>query len=125
MSNERPEIGFHWRSLLFLGAFLTILGLLAILYPVSSSVAVGWLVGFLLVAELCPLRGWGALAFSSAISFLLGVVLLINFPISALWAPGLVVGIDLVSHGFAYFLIANGIRKGLEAAATSEIRKAA
>jgi uncharacterized membrane protein HdeD (DUF308 family) len=57
-----------------------------------------------------PHRGWGLLLFNSVISFMLGVILLVEFPISALWAPGLFLGVDLLVTGIAMMSLAFALR---------------
>jgi uncharacterized membrane protein HdeD (DUF308 family) len=47
-----------------------------------------------------PHYGW--VAFSAVITFLLGVLLWVQWPISAVWFPGLAVGINLMFAGIAW-----------------------
>jgi len=49
---------------------------------------------------LPPVRRWGWLAASGALSIILGVVLLFGLPVTAVWALGLFLGIDLIFLGF-------------------------
>lgn len=45
--------------------------------------------------------GWGWALVSGLISVLLGVLIWSGFPGTALWALGLIVGIDLIFYGWA------------------------
>jgi uncharacterized membrane protein HdeD (DUF308 family) len=59
---------------------------------------------------LRPHRGWGMLLFNSIISFMLGIILLIELPVSALWAPGLFLGVDLLITGIAMIALSFALR---------------
>lgn len=60
-----------------------------------------------------PHHGWGWLMFSGIISVLAGVLLFIGLPSTAVWALGLLVGINLLSSGL-YFLALGGALKGMK-----------
>ena len=47
---------------------------------------------------------------NSIVSFTLGVILLIQFPVSALWAPGLFLGADLLVTGIAMIALSFALR---------------
>ena len=49
--------------------------------------------------------------FSAAMSFLLGILLLQEWPLSGLWAIGTLVGVNLLFAGFAMISIASAARK--------------
>lgn len=55
---------------------------------------------------LPELRGWGRLAFSGVVSLLLGSVLFLGLPVSAIWALGLLIGMDLIFLGVSEIAIA-------------------
>jgi uncharacterized membrane protein HdeD (DUF308 family) len=57
------------------------------------------------------LTGWGWHAFSGAIAALMGVLLLLQWPFSGLWAIGLFIGIDLIFAGWAWVALALNLRK--------------
>jgi uncharacterized membrane protein HdeD (DUF308 family) len=59
-----------------------------------------------------PGLGWGWLMVSGLVSLLAGVMIFMNLPSSAIWALGLMVGINLISSG-AYFLAMGGVIKQL------------
>jgi len=52
--------------------------------------------------------GWHVL--NGAISILLGILVLAQWPISGLWAIGLFIGIDLLFHGITWTTFAFGLR---------------
>jgi uncharacterized membrane protein HdeD (DUF308 family) len=61
--------------------------------------------------DLRPFPGWGWIGFSGALSVLLGILLLFGLPGTALWAVGLLVGIDLIFLGVAEIAMASAIQR--------------
>ncbi len=57
-----------------------------------------------------------ALTISAAMAFLLGILLLEEWPLSGLWAIGTLVGINMLFVGFAMISIASAARKLVRAA---------
>jgi len=60
----------------------------------------------LLGAPLVQLPAWGWHAFDGVISFVLGLLILAQWPASGLWVVGLFVGIRLISCGIAWIALA-------------------
>ena len=52
-----------------------------------------------------PVRGWGWLLFGGIISVMLGVMLWRQFPISGVWAVGVLVGVRFLMSGFELMAI--------------------
>jgi len=104
-----------------LGGILEIVvGVLVIGAPAAAAVgltlvlAVYLLVGglFRTVAALAigfPGSGWAALG--GVVSFLLGLALWRQMPVSGLWFIGTCVGVDLLLHGAAWIAFALGVRR--------------
>jgi len=61
--------------------------------------------------DLRPFPGWGWIGFSGALSLLLGGLLLFGLPDTAMWAVGLLVGIDLIFLGVAEIAMASAIQR--------------
>lgn len=59
-----------------------------------------------------PGLGWGWLMVSGLVSLLAGVMLFMGLPSTAVWALGLLVGINLISSG-VYFLAMGGVIRHL------------
>ena len=57
------------------------------------------------------LPGWGWQAANGAVSAIMGVLLLMQWPASGLWVVGLFVGIDLIFYGWAWIALAIGLHK--------------
>lgn len=95
-------------------------GALMVFRPVISAEAVTFVMSvFFLVAGLYQLfasmwthlPGWGWQAVNGALSAIMGVLLLMQWPVSGLWVVGLFVGIDLIFYGWAWIALAIGLRK--------------
>lgn len=90
-------------------------GAVLVLFPVAGTLALTLvLAAFFLAsgvfkliraAQHKPLAAWGWLLFDGLLSLALGVILLLGWPGTAVWALGLLVGIDLVFGGASLVLI--------------------
>src|SRR5271156_6104296 len=56
--------------------------------------------------------GWGWQAADGIITFVLGLLVLAQWPASGLWVIGLFIGIDLIFYGGAWIALALGLRPG-------------
>jgi uncharacterized membrane protein HdeD (DUF308 family) len=94
-------------------------GFLLLKHPLISAesltvlMAAFFLVGgmFEIIAPLVmslPETGWHVL--NGAVAVLLGILLLVQWPISGLWAIGLFVGVDLLFRGITWTVFAFGLR---------------
>lgn len=79
-----------------------------------------FLAGYFLADGVCkivvsfrfrPTRGWLWLLFSGGVSLLLGVLIWSQWPMSGLWAVGVLVGLNLISTGFALLQSASMLRE--------------
>jgi uncharacterized membrane protein HdeD (DUF308 family) len=52
-----------------------------------------------------PQTGWVWMLISGAIAFVLGLLIFAGLPGTALWAIGLLVGVNLLSSGLAYLFL--------------------
>ena len=67
---------------------------------------------FQLISSLVlHLPGWGWHALNGIITFVLGVLVLVQWPVSGLWAIGLFIGIDLIFFGWAWVALALDLHK--------------
>jgi len=95
-------------------------GLLVTRPVVSAEVLTVVMAMFFLVGGLFQLihsivvafPGWGWQALEGAVTFLLGVLVLAQWPVSGLWVIGLFIGIDLIFYGAAWIALALDLRKG-------------
>ncbi len=101
---------------------LFVVGLLLLFFPMTGVAAVGLLLAiylfldafgsFALARSIHPISGWGWMVFNGVVSFLLGTLFLIGWPVTSLWLVGLYVGISLLLDGLALVAIGWMLRKG-------------
>jgi len=94
-------------------------GLLLVTKPtVSAEVATVFIASFFMIGGLfqllaslaIALPGWGWQAADGIITFVLGALILVQWPASGLWVIGLFLGIDLIFYGCAWIALAFGLR---------------
>lgn len=95
-----------------------ITGLVFVVYPLSGAVVLTLFLGiFFLVIGICKLLlsffwkmrpGWKWLFFAGVFSLFLGLLVIFGLPGTAVWAVGLMLGIDLILFGIT--LIALGVK---------------
>lgn len=103
------------------GVLYAAAGVLALLYPFSGALALTLLLAGLLLAEgvlriflastLKRREGWGWFLAAGIASILLGGMLILGWPSTALWALGLLLGIDLIFGGAMNASLALACRK--------------
>jgi len=113
----------HWAGFFYhlLAAILFgITGLLLITRPLISAEAVTiimamfFIIGglFQLIGSLATTpSGWGWQAADGIITFILGALVLAQWPASGLWLIGLFIGVDLIFYGCAWIALALAVRK--------------
>jgi uncharacterized membrane protein HdeD (DUF308 family) len=60
--------------------------------------------------QLKPAKGWGWTLFSGLVSVLLGIMLWSEFPISGVWAIGMLVGIRMLFSGLTLIMLGSATR---------------
>jgi len=111
--------GFLW-GLLF-GVLLLLAGLSLVFNPLAGMISLTLLIAALFLAtgvvkvvyafSLRPVSGWGWVLASGVVSIALAVMILSDFPWSAAAVLGILLGVELVSNGVLFLLIALGLRK--------------
>jgi uncharacterized membrane protein HdeD (DUF308 family) len=105
--------GFLWQILL--GILYVAFGAALFSQPVSSALILTYFLGLLLlmsgiVRVLLSFRHWREagwlMLLSGAFGVAAGLIVLTGFPKTGLWVLGLVLGIDLISHGAAWLTYA-------------------
>jgi uncharacterized membrane protein HdeD (DUF308 family) len=106
---ERHEPGFWW-SLLG-GLIAGVFGLLLLVYPLQGVLALGvMLTVFYLVTGILwcyaawlirSQHGWGWWFFGGLLSIVIAIFIWTQFPISAVWFPGFLVGLNILYFGIA------------------------
>lgn len=98
------------------GVIYAVAGAALLVHPVHGAVALTLLAGFAFIVEgivrcgfaiqIRPERGWGWMLFGSIVGVLVGIMLLIQLPISGLWALGVLAGINLLVTGWTFIMLA-------------------
>lgn len=100
---------------LVIALFTLILGVLMILNPELTVVTLTFLLGLFFLASgvfriigslLSRFRSWGWVLLNGIISFILGLLILFQWPAASLWVIGLFVGIDFLFAGWSLVMIA-------------------
>jgi uncharacterized membrane protein HdeD (DUF308 family) len=113
----------HWGGFflhLLVAIVCGVVGVLMLTKPVISAEALTMVMAMfflvmgvyqLIVSMWTHLPGWGWQALSGVVTAILGVLVAAGWPVSGLWAIGLFVGIDLFFFGWAWIMLAIGLRK--------------
>jgi uncharacterized membrane protein HdeD (DUF308 family) len=91
------------------GVLYAIGGILVVVYTLGGALTLAVLIAIVPIAEgalrvafgmvVRPLDGWGWLIFGGFGSIVVAVILLIGWPVTALWVTGLLLGINLIITG--------------------------
>lgn len=112
---HKPGFALH----IMIGLLYLFGGIALIVHPVESSVSLTLLLGvlFLILGVIrmffsfslrSPQWGWGF--FNGLLTFVLGILILSNWPEASLFIIGIFVGIDLLFCGLAYIVAALSVR---------------
>jgi len=114
----------HWVGFfhhLLAAILFGVTGLMLVTRPVlGAEVVTVFMAMFFLISGLfqligsawVALPGWGWQALDGVIAFVLGLLVLAQWPASGLWVIGLFIGIDLIFYGAAWIALALGLRAG-------------
>lgn len=108
-----------WKSVIWhvlMAAAYLIGGIAMISDPVDSGIWLTLMIAAMLLAtgamrimiafQMSGHKGWGWVAFSGALSILLGVLVYMKWPESGLWVIGLFVAIEMINQGVSSITIA-------------------
>jgi uncharacterized membrane protein HdeD (DUF308 family) len=106
--------GFFWALLVgllevFAGAFLLVYpvaGIIALTIYVAAIFIVEGIIRALLAFQLKPEAGWIWILIGGIVSIFLGAMLWAKLPSSAIWAIGLLVGLNIAMAGWTLLMIA-------------------
>lgn len=96
---------------LMLGILYLITGLICVMKPTIAAISLTlWIAAFCFVVGLfrmiisVVLRNdqWGWVFFNGLVTFILGVMIYSNWPLSGLWVIGLFIGIDMILSGWSW-----------------------
>lgn len=108
----------QWTGVLLstlLGILYLVTGFLCVTNPTISAVALTLgIAGFcfiagmfrMLISLILRFDQWGWVFFNGFITFLLGITIYADWPVSGLWLIGLFIGIDIILSGWSWILLA-------------------
>lgn len=109
----------RWSAFFFnllVGALYVFAGVWLAFFPLAGIVTLTVFLAVMFIAQgalqaimslrLRPLDGWGWMLTAGVVSLAVGVLILAQLPASAVWAIGLLVGINMISSGWAYLFLA-------------------
>ena len=107
---------------ILLGALYVIAGAALAFFTFEGVEALTGLLGTLLLVQaglltvtayqVKPMDGWGWFLFDAAASFIMGILILVKWPSSSVWAIGTLVGVAVLMGGISRIVIASKIRSG-------------
>jgi uncharacterized membrane protein HdeD (DUF308 family) len=123
----------HWGGLfwhLLIGILYLLLGVMLLVQPLRSLMALTLLLAIFFVLEGIfriiaafrhkPRQNWGWILVNGIVTLILGALIWSGWPSTAVWAIGLLVGIDLIFGGWSMVMIAMASRGTAEASAQRE-----
>ncbi len=106
---------------LLVGILFAIAGVWLAFFPLTGVLTLTLFLAFTFVIQgvleiisgfrMRPHEGWGWVLFAGILGVIVGLMILNNFPSSAAWAIGLLVGINLIASGIAYIALAMSARR--------------
>jgi uncharacterized membrane protein HdeD (DUF308 family) len=119
--------GFLWQ--LLGGILFGFAGIVLLVYPLSGLVTLTLFLAVVLVVEgifrvitafrIRPRRGWGWILTGALLGIAAGVLIFLGFPVSAVWALGVLVGINLLFAGTSFLALAMSTPEPWAEAATT------
>jgi len=97
-----------WLAFFPLTGLITLTLLLAVMFVAQGVLEMA------MAFRLRPVEGWGWVLVSGLIALAVGVLLFAQLPSSATWAIGILVGINMISSGWAYLFLAWAAGKVLQ-----------
>ncbi len=106
-----------WKGLfltLLVGLLYLVTGFLCVTKPEVAAISLTfWIAAFCFIAGLLRMIGalilrfkeWGWVFFNGLITFLLGIMIYADWPLSGLWVIGLFIGIDLLLAGWSWVML--------------------
>jgi len=97
------------------GGLAVLCGLAMLVFPGKGLAAITMFLAFYFIADgiislvngmrFRPFKGWGSMVFSGIVSLLLGWMIWSKWPVSGIWAVGILVGIRLLFAGWTMIIL--------------------
>lgn len=113
----------QWKGLfisLLLGILYAVTGCMLIARPATAAVTITfWIAAFCFIAGLFRMfsslilrfEKWGWVFFNGLVTFILGILILSDWPVSGLWIIGFFIGIDMILSGWSWVLLSLSSRE--------------
>lgn len=107
---------------LLIGVLYTVVGLIVIDHPANAAIQLTLIIAIFLIfggifrivfALSERFTGWGWVLLNGAVTLLLGMLVYKQWPASGLWVIGLFVGIEMIFNGWAWVMLALGLKQNL------------
>jgi uncharacterized membrane protein HdeD (DUF308 family) len=104
---------------LLIGVLYAAVGLMIIDQPEGSAIQLTLIIAlFLIISGIFRIvfaiserfTGWGWVLLNGAVTLFLGILIYKQWPSSGLWVIGLFIGIDLIFNGWAWIMLAIGLK---------------
>lgn len=100
---------------LLIGILYLVTGFLCVTRPAVTAIGLTfWIAAFCFIAGLFRMfsavllrfKHWGWVFFNGLITFLLGLMIYMDWPLSGFWVIGLFLGIDIILSGWTWIMLA-------------------
>ena len=111
-----------WSGMLFhilIGVLYAVVGYMIVDEPVVNMVMITKFIAIFLIvsgafrvvsAMVVRFQDWGWVALNGGVTLLLGIIINRQLPEAALWVVGLFIGIEMLLNGWAWVMLALGLR---------------
>jgi len=112
----------NWSGMLFhilIGVLYAVVGYMIVDEPVVNMVMITKFIAIFLIvsgafrlisAMVARFQDWGWVALNGGVTLLLGIIINRQLPEAALWVIGLFIGIEILLNGWAWVMLALGLR---------------
>jgi uncharacterized membrane protein HdeD (DUF308 family) len=111
----RSETALSGISTFLFGGLAVLCGLAMMVFPGKGLAAITMFLAAYFIADgiinlingirFRPFKGWGSMVFSGIISLLLGWMIWSSWPVSGIWAVGILVGVRLLFTGWTMIIL--------------------
>ncbi|TFU05899.1 HdeD family acid-resistance protein [Polymorphobacter arshaanensis] len=108
-------LAFLWGLLVTVAGYYFVthpaLGLKSLTLFVAVALAIDGVMRVIMSFQMKPANGWGWMLFGGIVSVILAVMVFNQFPVSAVWLVGTLVGISVLFNGFTTLTVAMAARR--------------
>jgi uncharacterized membrane protein HdeD (DUF308 family) len=113
----------HWGGFflgLFMGMLLVLAGIITLNHEGGVAILLTGIIAFFFMvggimriaaALSMKFSNWGWVVLSGLVTFILGLMIWRQWPISGLWVPGMLLGVDLIFSGWNYVALASWLKR--------------